>query len=88
MTWDQLVDGGVFGAGRVPLLVVHDENDREVAPHHADRIRSAWGGPVTSYATRELGHRRILRDAEVVQRVVRFVQGECPDHALGERVAA
>jgi pimeloyl-ACP methyl ester carboxylesterase len=55
----------------LPALVVHDRTDREVPFTEADRVVRAWSG-ATLVATNGLGHRRILRDEEVVRRVVAF----------------
>jgi pimeloyl-ACP methyl ester carboxylesterase len=55
-----------------PLLVVHDENDREVPLTSGEAVARAWPGAAL-IRTRGLGHRRILRDPAVIDEVVRFV---------------
>lgn len=55
-----------------PLLVVHDENDREVPIASGELLASAWPG-AELVRTRGLGHRRILKDPTVIERVVEFV---------------
>jgi pimeloyl-ACP methyl ester carboxylesterase len=57
-----------------PALVVHDRNDHEVPYASADRIVRVWPG-ATLVTTAGLGHRRLLRDADVIRRVVHFVAG-------------
>jgi pimeloyl-ACP methyl ester carboxylesterase len=57
-----------------PALVVHDRDDREVPYGSADRIVRVWPG-ATLITTTGLGHRRLLRDADVIQRVVGFAAG-------------
>jgi pimeloyl-ACP methyl ester carboxylesterase len=57
---------------RGALLVVHDENDREVPIACGEAIARAWPG-AELVRTRGLGHQRILRDAATLKRVVRFV---------------
>ena len=57
---------------RVPLLVVHDEQDREVPFSAGATLASAWPG-AELIKTAGLGHQRILRDRAVVDAVVRFV---------------
>ena len=57
------------------LLVVHDENDREVAASDGELIAKAWPG-AELVKTSGLGHRRILKDPGVIDRVVAFVSGE------------
>lgn len=61
-----------------PLLLVHDREDAEVPFADGEVLAAAW--PQTRLtATRGLGHRRLLRDAAVVQRVVGFVAEAAPD---------
>jgi pimeloyl-ACP methyl ester carboxylesterase len=55
-----------------PLLVVHDENDREVPVASGELLARLWPG-AELMKTRGLGHRRILKDPAVIQRVVSFV---------------
>jgi pimeloyl-ACP methyl ester carboxylesterase len=59
----------------LPLLVVHDRDDREVPWEDAARIAAA-APEATLLTTERLGHRRILRDPEVIARAVAFVGGE------------
>ncbi|UJR84689.1 alpha/beta hydrolase [Sandaracinus amylolyticus] len=55
-----------------PLLVVHDLGDQEVPFDKGRRLADAWPG-ATLMRTEGLGHRRILREREVVRAVERFV---------------
>ncbi|HEY8091254.1 MAG TPA: alpha/beta hydrolase [Polyangiaceae bacterium] len=55
-----------------PLLVIHDENDREVPIACGEAVASAWPG-AELLRTRGLGHQRILRGADTLRAVVRFV---------------
>jgi pimeloyl-ACP methyl ester carboxylesterase len=55
-----------------PLLVFHDQHDREVPLTHGQHVAASWPG-ATLVTTRGLGHQRILRDAEVVRRAVEWV---------------
>jgi pimeloyl-ACP methyl ester carboxylesterase len=48
-----------------PLLVVHDEQDREVPISHGESFAAGWPG-ARFLRTKGLGHQRILRDADVV----------------------
>jgi pimeloyl-ACP methyl ester carboxylesterase len=58
----------------MPLLVVHDRQDREVPFEDGAAVASsAPRGRLVE--TRGLGHRRLLRDAAVGQLVARFVAG-------------
>lgn len=55
-----------------PTLVVHDRQDKEVRWEDGAAIAGAWPG-ARLLTTEGLGHRRILRDAEVIGRTVSFV---------------
>ncbi|WP_374349324.1 alpha/beta hydrolase [Chitinimonas sp.] len=55
-----------------PALVVHDHADREVPVATGRNIAATWPG-AELMLTEGLGHRRILRDQAVVERVVAFV---------------
>jgi pimeloyl-ACP methyl ester carboxylesterase len=57
-----------------PLLVVHDESDREVPLTSGELVANAWPGAVLE-RTRGLGHRRILRDSAVIETVTAFATG-------------
>lgn len=58
----------------VPALIVQSSDDRTVSPRAAERLARAWPG--AELDMREgLGHRRILFDADVAARIVRFVDG-------------
>lgn len=57
-----------------PTLVVHDRDDKEVPYAEAEDLVAAW--PAADLMTTEdLGHRRILRDPKVVERMAAFVSG-------------
>lgn len=60
-------------ATETPLLVVHDVDDREVPFELGERIADGWPG-AQLIPTRGLGHRRILRDPQVVRSVTRFLK--------------
>ena len=55
-----------------PVLIAHDEDDLDVPLVHASTLAEAWPG-AKLMVTSGLGHRAILRDAQVVQSLVRFV---------------
>ncbi|HSN91371.1 MAG TPA: alpha/beta fold hydrolase [Anaeromyxobacteraceae bacterium] len=67
------LNSGVLGPQvKVPLLVVHDRQDREVPLEDGARVaREAVAGRLL--VTDGLGHRRILRDPGVAAEVVRFL---------------
>jgi pimeloyl-ACP methyl ester carboxylesterase len=56
----------------VPLLVIHDENDKEISVTQGQQIAAAY--PRAEYMeTRGLGHRRILGDPDVLAAALEFV---------------
>jgi pimeloyl-ACP methyl ester carboxylesterase len=56
-----------------PLLVVHDRDDREIGWSGGRDLSRAWPA-ARLLTTSGLGHRRILRDRQVVAQVVGFVR--------------
>jgi pimeloyl-ACP methyl ester carboxylesterase len=58
-----------------PLLVVHDRDDREVAWSDGASVAAAWPG-ARLMDTAGLGHRRVLRDPDVVETIAAFVAGD------------
>lgn len=74
MTAEELNVGNIGGRLRVPALIVHDEGDKEVRFEAALEIRQAWSHAALLKTT-GLGHRRILKDPQVVQSVAAFIEG-------------
>ncbi len=57
------------------LLVVHDKNDKEVPFQHAEALVNQY--PSTAFfPTEQLGHTRILKNQEVIDRVLKFTLNE------------
>jgi pimeloyl-ACP methyl ester carboxylesterase len=59
------------------LLVIHDRSDREVPFVQGERLAAAWPN-AQLHATDGLGHRRILRDRDVIADAVAFVRHGLP----------
>jgi len=57
---------------QTPLLLIHDEGDREVSIRCSELIAGSWPG-ATLMRTQGLGHRRILRDPLVLDAAVGFI---------------
>jgi pimeloyl-ACP methyl ester carboxylesterase len=55
-----------------PMLLVHDEEDRDVPVARGRLLASSWSG-AEQLITRGLGHTRILKEPAVIERVVDFV---------------
>ncbi|KHD88753.1 MAG: hypothetical protein OM95_06345 [Bdellovibrio sp. ArHS] len=68
------MDVGAIGSQlHVKSLIVHDRDDREVRFTAAEEIQKLWP-QVGILETQGLGHRRVLKDAQVIEKVVRFIQ--------------
>lgn len=74
-SWDDFDIPVLARSQAAPLLVFHDRDDAEVPWSDGAAIAGAWPG-ARLVTTTGLGHRRILRDEEVVRRAVSFVKGE------------
>ncbi len=57
-----------------PGLVIHDADDKEVPYYHAEAVSKAWSASIVK--TSGLGHRRILRDNDVIETTVNFIQAQ------------
>ena len=66
----------------LPTLVITDRDDRQTA--YADVVDFADSIGVPLVTTEGLGHRKILRDPDVVERVVEFVGAESQPDGLGQ----
>jgi pimeloyl-ACP methyl ester carboxylesterase len=62
------------------LLVIHDADDREVPFAHGERLAATWPN-ADLITTHGLGHRRILRDPEILAATVDFVRTGAPEPA-------
>ncbi len=74
-TWDDLQVPRLATALRVPGLVIHCNDDPDVPVAEARALTAAWP-TATLHLTSGLGHRAVLRDPEVVERVTDFLKSE------------
>ena len=59
---------------QIPTLVVHDKHDKEAPILHMEVLQSKL--PHARYlVTEKLGHKRILRDSELIDQVLSFIKG-------------
>jgi pimeloyl-ACP methyl ester carboxylesterase len=70
--WSDLTVAPPEPRRELPALVLHDRDDLEVDYQDAPRIVAGWPG-ADLVTTTGLGHQRILRDRDVVERVTSFV---------------
>jgi len=69
----------------MPLLVVHDRGDSEIPWQHGMAITRAWPG-ADLLMTEGLGHRRILRDPDVVAATVAFMAARTAERGIAAAV--
>jgi pimeloyl-ACP methyl ester carboxylesterase len=77
LTVDSLAVERLAGPRDAGLLVIHDRDDREVPFRQGERLAAAWPN-AQLHATDGLGHRRVLRDADVIKKTVAFVRHGLP----------
>ncbi|HXH03284.1 MAG TPA: alpha/beta fold hydrolase [Candidatus Competibacteraceae bacterium] len=75
--WAELDARRAATGNRIPALILHDRQDREV-PHAAGAALAAHWPGARLLSTEELGHRRILRHPQVVAEVMAFLRGALP----------
>jgi pimeloyl-ACP methyl ester carboxylesterase len=70
-----------------PLLVVHDRGDGEIPWQHGAAIARAWRG-AEMLMTEGLGHRRILKDPDVLAASVAFIAARAAERSGAAAVDA
>lgn len=66
ITWDDVTAERLAEGRRERALIVYDSADTDAPPEHAERWIARWPGEMTVHRTEGLGHRQVLRDADVV----------------------
>ena len=70
--WDRLsADKNVQG-NPIPALIIHDQMDHDVPSKFSKQLADAWPNS-QFHLTKGLGHRRILRNTDVVNKVAAFI---------------
>ena len=72
--WQRFSPNDIARRLDVPALLVHDDEDHDVPVHQGATLARAWRH-AEFVQTHGLGHRRILRDPQVVARAVAFMGG-------------
>jgi len=62
----------------VRLLLIDDEDDKEVITMHADALLKVYPTAIL-FRTSGLGHNRILKDEKVIQKAIGFIRGNIPE---------
>ena len=78
ISWEEIDGEALARRMTTPLLVVHDRDDDEVPLAAGATLAAAWPG-ARLRCTAGLGHRRVLRDAGVVQSSVDFIGQFTPE---------
>jgi pimeloyl-ACP methyl ester carboxylesterase len=73
--WDRFSPVALARQVDLPGLVIHDEDDGDVPWQDGEAVACAWHG-AQFVRTVGLGHRRILRDPEVIAQVTTFISAE------------
>jgi len=76
--WAEMHAGHWAQREQPPLLVLHDRDDSTVPWSHGHAVRQAWKG-AELVTTDGLGHQRIRRDPEVIERAVAFLERTAPE---------
>ncbi|MGB6297587.1 MAG: alpha/beta fold hydrolase [Rivularia sp. (in: cyanobacteria)] len=70
--WQELSVNKKVNNLKIPALLFHDCNDREIPLEESIAINKSWLDSQL-ITTSRLGHRRILRNEEVIQQAVKFI---------------
>jgi len=73
--WDKFSPVSLARQVDLPGLVIHDQDDSDVPWQDGEAVARAWRG-AQFVRTAGLGHRRILRDPEVIARATAFIAAE------------
>jgi pimeloyl-ACP methyl ester carboxylesterase len=83
--WSAFEASALAPALATPLLIIHDRADAEVPWQHGMAVARAWKG-AESMLTDGLGHRRILRDPDVIAAATAFLAARAAERALPSRL--
>ncbi len=72
VAWERLSTAEILRATPMKVLLIHDRDDREVPVTHALQLSEA-AGHAKLMMTSNLGHRRILKDQEVIDSALAFI---------------
>ncbi|MFJ2936903.1 alpha/beta hydrolase [Streptomyces sp. NPDC087219] len=86
--WERLGADHEPGELGAPVLLFHDQADDMVPLAHSRRLARAHGDRARLVVTQGLGHRRVLRDPEVVGEAVEFLTAPAGEPSEAERALA
>ena len=73
LKWDELDITRMVNNDSSDILLVHDKDDKEIPYFNAVKFLDICKGKVTLIQSDKLGHRRVLRDARIVEQVCDFI---------------
>ncbi|HXH94675.1 MAG TPA: hypothetical protein VNN25_24075, partial [Thermoanaerobaculia bacterium] len=82
--WSHLRGTALAPQMNAPLLVIHDEDDADVPARFGHDLADVWPDAVLML-TRNLGHRRILRDPTVIAAAIEFIDRQRPERIAANR---
>ena len=82
--WSHLRGTALAPQMSAPLLVIHDEDDADVPARFGRDLAGAWPDAALML-TRNLGHRRILRDPAVIAAAIEFIDRQRPERMAANR---
>ena len=74
-SWESLDIPELVKSLQTPLLVIHDEEDKDVPYFEGATLVKAWP-KAKLITTKGLGHRRILHQSEVINQVLEIIQNQ------------
>lgn len=86
--WERLSADRIAGGLDLPALIVHDDDDPQIDAADGALLAKAWPG-AQLVSTQGLGHVKVVRDPDVVERVAGFVAaGNRSSHETPARLVA
>lgn len=73
--WDDISMINTVKTLTMPGLLIHDSNDADIPWQEGHAVAQAWNN-ASFVKTSGLGHRRILRDAGVIEKTIGFINGK------------
>jgi pimeloyl-ACP methyl ester carboxylesterase len=73
LQWNQLDLVEIAKSETAPILIAHDRDDKEIPYANALKFAESCSNKLEMISTDGLGHRRILRDPEVISRICEFI---------------
>ena len=72
LKWNELDIVEMVSSDSSDVMLVHDRDDREIPYFNAVKFLDSCKDKITFLGTEGLGHRRVLRDSEVVKQISDF----------------